>query len=216
VPSSGPGEQFIDSLIEMDFFSISYAVLWTVVLVEGVALLLVLRSVGTIFLNTREGISRDGLSIGSMAPDIDATDAGGVPRSFREFRGRWLVLVFASPTCTICLKLVPDLRALRSALGSEAEILVALRADGEEVASAYERATGEAAPVFAIGTKAGTEKYKVRVSPFVNVVDPQGILRAKGLVNTVENVEHLLFEAGVRHPRVMAHAQDSPAEHQHG
>lgn len=195
----------------MDAFAVSYVALWAVVLLEGIALLLVLRGVGTIFLNTREGINRDGLPLGSQTPDLVATDASGRQRSFGEFRGRWLVLIFASPTCQICLKLVPELQDLRADLGADVEVLVALRADGPEVASEYERLTLGAAPVLAVGTRAASDKYKVRVSPFVNVVDPDGVLRAKGLVNSIDNVDHLMYEAGIRHPRTMVHAQEPAA-----
>ena len=199
----------------MDLFGLTHVALWIVVVTQGVILFLLLRSVGTVFLNTGEGVSRDGVSVGTRAPDFTAIDAAGTNRSLRDYLGRWTVLIFASPTCQICWRLVPKLREFRQAVRDQVEVLLLLRAD-HEVAAAYETTTAGALPVLAIGTRGAAEKYKVRVSPFIHVLDPAGVVRAKGLVNTVENVEHLLYDAGVRHKRIQAHGEEHERGHAHG
>jgi hypothetical protein len=193
----------------MDLVSVSYAVLWIVVLIQGFALILVFRSMGTVFLASRDGISRDGLKVGTKAP-MFVGSSNGQPRSLAEFIGKWLVLVFAAPTCQICLQVLPDLGRLRDDLGDEVDILLLLRADAD-VAVDYQRSTGTTLPVLAIGQHGVAERYLVRVSPFVHVLDPDGMIRAKGLVNTVENVAHLLYEGGLRNERIGVHVH----EHEH-
>jgi methylamine dehydrogenase accessory protein MauD len=190
----------------MDVFALSYVVLWGFVIVEGVAIFLLAHSLGTVYLSTRDGISRDGLAIGSRAPEFEAEDAEGGRRPLKSFLGKWLVLVFAAPTCQICWRLTPNLPALRKDIDGHADVLLLLRGD-RDAAREYQRAIHDTLPVFAIGKRGVAEHYKVRVSPFVHILDPAGVIRAKGLVNSVENIEHLLYEAGMRHPRLAAHAE---------
>ena len=53
--------------------------------------------------------------------------------------------------------------------------------------------------------KGVAEQYKVRVSPFAHILDPEGVVRAKGLVNDREGVEHLLSDAGMKHLALEKH-----------
>ncbi len=195
----------------MDLVSISYVALWIIVITQGIALVLVFRSVGTVFLASREGIYRDGLQIGTKAPLFRAYEHGE-ERSLGDYVGKWLVLVFAAPACQICLNLIPGLEILREDLGKEAEVLILLRA-GDEVAADYRQITNTTMPVLAIGQRGVAEQWLVRVSPFAHILDPSGVIKAKGLVNTVENVTHLLYEAGMRHDRVGEHTHGVEASH---
>jgi peroxiredoxin len=193
----------------MDGVSLSYLVLWAIVIAQGFALLLMFRSMGTVFLASREGISRDGLRIGSKAPVFTAYDASGA-KSLTEFLGKWLVLVFAAPTCEICLSLLPGLERLQSDVADDVDVLILLRGD-PSVAESYRQATRTTLPVLAIGDHGIAERYSVRVSPFVHVLDATGMIRAKGLVNTVENVAHQLYEAGLRGEQIGSHVPEPPA-----
>jgi peroxiredoxin len=196
----------------MDLVSVSYVVLWIVVLTQGFAIVLMFRSVGTVFLASREGISRDGLKVGKRAPSFVAYD-GTTSHELREYLGKWLVMVFAAPTCQICLSLLPGLGKLGTELADQVDILILLRGEPEVVAE-YRAATRTDLPVLAIGLHGVAERYSVRVSPFVHVLDADGIIRAKGLINTVENVQHQLYEAGLRDDRVGSHVQQ-PATQVH-
>jgi methylamine dehydrogenase accessory protein MauD len=196
----------------VDVISISYVVLWIVVLAQGAALVLVFRSVGSVFLASREGISRDGLKLGKRAPGFVGFD-GERSRSLDEFVGKWLVLVFAAPTCQICLKMLPELGRLRDDLADQVEVLVLLRGD-EAVVEEYRESTKTALPLLAVGLHGVAERYSVRVSPFAHVLDPAGVIRAKGLINTIENVAHQLYEAGLRDERIGVHVHE-PGVHSH-
>jgi peroxiredoxin len=201
---------FVRQEAEVDLWTASYIALWILVLVEGLVLVLVLRSVATIFLSDRDAISRDGIAVGRRAPAFEGIDSTGNKTALADLLGQWVVLIFAAPACQICMKLVPQLTNLRDALKGEAKILVALRADAEVVAD-YEYATGGVLPVLAIGNRRVAERYNVRVSPFVHVLDARGVVRAKGLVNDTDQLEHLLMEAGIQHEIVARHSPRHPA-----
>jgi methylamine dehydrogenase accessory protein MauD len=188
----------------MDLFLASYVLLWIIVVVQGLLLVVVLRQFGEVYLNSRAGVSRDGLAVGDPAPAFTgvATDGSGV--RLQDLMGQWLVLVFASPGCTICRDLLPSLVPIERDLGGAVRVFVLLRGTLEET-RAYVEATNTEARVVSIGREGIAEQYKVRVSPFVHIVAPYGVIRGKGLVNDRENVEHLLAYAGVPDPFLDKH-----------
>ena len=191
----------------MDPFLISYFVLWLVVLTEGVVIVVLARTIGSLMLSRREAVDRDGLQPGVKAPDFIGEGVGGGQFLLSQMRGRWVVLLMAAPACSICHRLLPALAPVARELGTDVAMFVLLRSDAQ-VARAHADTWGQHFPLVAIGEHGVADSYRVRVSPFAHVIDPQGYVRAKGLVNTAENVEHLLYEAGFRHPRLESHAPE--------
>lgn len=193
----------------MDLWTVSHVALWVLVIVEGLILIVVLRAIGLFMLSSREAIERDGLGAGTRAPDFTVVGAADHRVQLSQFEGSWLVLLFAFPTCTICRELLPSLAGLSRDLGRKVKILLLLKGDLSE-ARLFE---GEELPpvqVFAAGQDVFA-RYRVRVSPFVHVVDPEGVIRAKGLVNRREGIEHLLADAGFQHPKVSRHRKEEVA-----
>lgn len=189
----------------MDFWSISYLALWVLVIVQGIVLLVVLRTLGSFMLSTREAIERDGLAIGTRAPVFVAEDATGSEVRLSDVLGKWLVLLFAFPACRICRELLPDMGTLSRELGSEARVLLLLRGSLDDLRLLLEQ-ENPTIESWAIGHHGVAERFRVRVSPFVHVIDPAGNVKAKGLVNNREAVEHLLRDAGFTHPTAVKHA----------
>lgn len=196
----------------MDLWTISYLLLWAVVLIEGIVIVILVREFGSVFLNSRGGIERDGLAIGSSAPDFEATDLVGAPVKLTDFAGRWLVLFFASPGCGECYSMLGMLGEIQQSLAAEANIIYMYRGLHDDMEGIPELS---AAPVrvVAAGRTGVAELYRARVSPYVQVMDAEGRVRAKGLVNSRGRLEHLLLEAGLRHPSLRAHeVAPSPSE----
>jgi methylamine dehydrogenase accessory protein MauD len=188
----------------MDLWTISYLVLWTLVLAEAAVLLILLRTFGSFYLSTRQGIGRDGLALGTKAPDFRATRLDGSPVSLESFAGRWVLLYFAAPACEDCYRMLPSLADLHEELRGSAEIVVMFEGVLAE-ARAVPHLAANRLPVVAIGRDGIAASYKVRVSPFVQVLDPDGFVRAKGLGNSRDRLEHLLADAGLEHPVVLHH-----------
>jgi peroxiredoxin len=55
---------------------------------------------------------RQGLAIGSVAPDFELPDLAGNRHKLSEFRGKDLLLMFFNPKCGFCTKMAADLAAL--------------------------------------------------------------------------------------------------------
>ncbi|MEA2575970.1 MAG: hypothetical protein QOH93_3268 [Chloroflexia bacterium] len=162
---------------------VSYIVLWLVVLVLLVLVILLYRQLGIMYLGSAEGVSRDGIETGSVAPDFSLTDQYGNLQRPQDYRGRPLLIVFGSPTCGPCKVLLPELHAWAE---DHPEVGVLwLNAASREENARYVAEQGVTLPVSAHTPADGVvERYRVRVTPFLFFLDEQGIVRAKGLANT--------------------------------
>jgi peroxiredoxin len=81
-----------------------------------------------------------GLTVGTVAPDFELPDLGGVSHKLSEFRGRDVLLIFFNPKCGFCTKMADDLAALPlEAGGGRAMPLVVTTGDPEENRRLVER-----------------------------------------------------------------------------
>lgn len=145
----------------------SYVLLWAAVLVLSAAVVALLRQIGVLHARVRPM----GTHFGGEGPPLDepAPTVPGV-----GFDDSPLTLVaFTAPDCEICAELKPGLRALDSQYGD-----VRVR----EVEHG-----GATVGVF--------RSFAVMSTPYVVAVDRQGIVRGRGIANTLEQVEVLVEEA---------------------
>lgn len=187
----------------MDIFTVSYLALWLMVIAEGAALVLALRALGNLYLGTRAAIERDGLSINSKAPVFSALTLQGRTINSRDFPRRWSVLIFVLPTCRICREMLPDLDAFAQQVSPDIGTYVLVRGDPETAEELAGRAPR--IEVLAITDRVAARLYRARVSPYVTVVDPDGVVRAKGVVDRIDHVAHLLAEAGLQNEVTRRH-----------
>src|SRR5690348_14597750 len=178
----------------------SYIVLWLLVLGLGLLVLLLYRQLGIMYLGSAEGVSRDGLERGKSAPDFSLTDQYGNPQRLANFRGKPSVLLFGSPHCSPCRILLPQMNEWAKA---HPEVgVVWLNAASPEESLKFVSDTGAEIPVAPYAPQDNLmDKYRVRVTPFMFFVDENGVIRAKGLVNTKAGVdlyykEYKDFKAG--------------------
>lgn len=162
---------------------VSYIVLWLVVLTLGLLVLLLYRQLGIMYLGTAQGVSRDGLEPGTLAPDFSLSDQYGQGQRLSAYRGRNLVLVFGSPHCSPCRILMPQLHEWASA-HPDVPVLW-LNAASPEENMRFVAETSATLPVLAHPPHDKLlDRYKVRVTPFTFLLDENGVIRAKGLLNT--------------------------------
>jgi methylamine dehydrogenase accessory protein MauD len=177
--------------------AVSNGALWLIVIALSVALLAVIRQLGVL----HERIApvgalmlAKGVKIGESAPQVTVQDIEGgshivgAPRS----DGRATLVMFVSPTCPVCKTLLP---VLKSSLASERDWLdILLASDGEpESQRAFVLANRLGGFPYVVSAPLGIS-YQVSRLPFAALVDAQGILRARGIINTREHLESL-FEA---------------------
>ncbi len=151
------------------FWIVSYIALWIAVVVLSVSVVALLRQIGLLHLR----VAPMGVNFAGEGPPLDEP-APHIGRSWRE-DGLTLV-AFTSATCELCADLHPGLVRLASA---ERDLdLVTL--DGHRDASAF-------------------ASFSVRSTPYVVAIDADGVVRSRGVANTLDQVEEMLDEvrAGV-------------------
>jgi len=162
---------------------VSYIVLWLLVLGMGVLILLLYRQLGIMYLGSAEGVSRDGLNKGTQAPDFSLTDQYGNLQRLINYRGRPTLLLFGSPHCSPCRTLLPQLHDWANAHPDVGVLW--LNAASPEESLKFVSDTGATIPVAPYPPEGNLlDTYKVRVTPFSFLLDENGVIRAKGLVNT--------------------------------
>jgi methylamine dehydrogenase accessory protein MauD len=170
---------------------VSYMVLWVVVLLQGLVIFVLLRQLGMMYLGTAQGVAHDGLPLGERAPDFSASDLEGGTVSLADFRGSPLLIVFGSPNCVPCRRLIPDLNVFAQDGAAEAQVLFLSRGTVED----SRRFVKEEDVQVAVATFPDdelAEKYRARVTPFAFLVDGEGVIRAKGLANNRDHLDMLV------------------------
>jgi len=192
---------------------ISYIVLWLIVLTLGILVLLLYRQLGIMYLGSAEGVSRDGLEKGTTAPDFNLTDQYGNAQRLSAYRGRPVVLLFGSPHCSPCRTLMPQLHDWAR---SHPDVgVVWLNAASEDESLKFVSDLGATLPVAPYTPESKLmDRYKVRVTPFMFLLDERGIVRAKGLANTKSGLD--LYYKELRSGGAGSdQGQDQDHEHEH-
>ena len=176
---------------------LSNLVLWAVVVSLTLVVLALVRQLGILHERIAPAgalLLERGLKVGAAAPVVAAIDLDGTTRSLGEAAadGRSTLLVFVSPTCPICKALLPVLKASRRSERQWLEVILA--SDGEEEEQRrFVAANGLKEIPYVLSAPLGTA-YQVGRLPFAALIDSEGVLRARGLINSREHLESL-FEA---------------------
>jgi thiol-disulfide isomerase/thioredoxin len=175
-------------------FYVSYAALWLLLLTIGVLVLLLYRHFGMMSLGTLEGVQRDGLPIGSVAPSISGVTAAGQDTGWKPKRGQPQLLLFAAPDCEPCATVLPHVERLARAVNGNLGIAAVVPGPRDEVARFVERYRPPFACLAEDGSGAFT-RYRVRVTPFGFIIGGDGRVLAKGLCGDQVRLRRLLEAA---------------------
>jgi methylamine dehydrogenase accessory protein MauD len=174
---------------------ISNVVLWVLVIaLTGVVLALV-RQIGVLHERVAPAgalVGREGPRVGAPAPRLELADWSGAPVAVGGPRadGKSTLLAFVSPACPVCATLLPILESIERS--ERRRVRLVLASDGpRQEHEDFVRAHGLAQRPYVLSADLGLA-YQVGKLPYAALID--GVLRAKGLVNTREHVESL-FEA---------------------
>lgn len=130
-----------------------------------------------------------GPKVGEAAPVFDLVGLSGERVQIGHPGAHSTLLFFLSPTCPVCKKLLPILKS--TARSEQAWLRIVLASDGEVEA---QRRFREAAKLdqfpYVLSTELGMA-FKVSRLPHAVLIDEQGRVRSKGLVNSREQVESL-------------------------
>jgi methylamine dehydrogenase accessory protein MauD len=118
------------------------------------------------------------------------------------------LLFFLAPTCPVCKKLIPILKHLAR---DEARTLrVVLASDGEGDHLQFMRDQGLQAMPYLLSTELGMS-YRVSRLPYAVLMDRQGTVRAKGLVNSREQLDSLLNAHDMDTPTIQKYLEGQTA-----
>lgn len=181
----------------MSALAISNAVLWVLVLVLTAVVLALVRQLGVLHERIAPAgalMLNRGPAVGEPAPLMEVADLEGHAHQLGSARadGRSTLLLFVSPSCPVCKTLLPAVKSSRK--DERAWMDVILASDGDTLEQRkFVRAHGLDGIPYVVSAALGLA-YQVSRLPFAALLDEQGILRARGLVNSREHLESL-FEA---------------------
>jgi methylamine dehydrogenase accessory protein MauD len=172
------------------WWAASYAVLWILVVVLCVVVIALARQIGTLHLRLgpRGALEMDdeGPPLGEAPEPVDTTDIEGRSVTIGG-PANAQVLMFVSPGCTLCEQVLPSLPAIAST--NDLTPLVLTDVDATESALTFgpKRLPAPVVPGSSIAAA-----YDVPGTPYVVVLDRHGVVRAKGTVNNLEQMEGLI------------------------
>lgn len=170
----------------------SYLVLWAVVIALSLLVLALARQVGTLHLRLgpRGALELDdeGPPLGEAPVPVDGRDLRGQPVSVGG-PGEPQLVLFVSPGCPVCREVLPSLPVAARAGGMHARIVI--DADPDEAGTSYPERPG----VPALPAPEVARSYRIPGTPYAVVLDRLGVVRAKGTVNNLEQLEGLVDTA---------------------
>ena len=181
----------------LDALLISNVVLWITVIGLAAVVAALVRQVGILHERVAPAgalVGREGPRVGAPAPRLELADWSGQPIAIGgpSADGKSTLLAFIAPTCPVCATLLPVLESIERS--ERRRVRLVLASDGpRQEHETFVRAHGLAQRPYVLSADLGLA-YQVGKLPYAALIDAEGVLRAKGLVNTREHVESL-FEA---------------------
>lgn len=189
----------------MDLMTFAVGLLWVVVLGLIAVVFALVRQIGVLLERVQPVgamISDTGPEIGAAAPALALPNLNGAPLTLGLNGGRSQLVFFLSTTCPICKALVPVLRDAARAEGDWLDVVLASDGAPETHRRMIAREHLEDFP-YVLSAELGMT-FKVAKLPFAVLIDGTGRIRAKGLVNTREQIESLFHSAETGRPSIQS------------
>lgn len=180
---------------------VSQVIMWVVILVLVVAVLALARQVGVLHMRVAPAgalTTAGGPSVGNSAPAIPAHALDGMQQIVGGAAPgvRLRLLLFVSATCPLCKALIP---MAKSFARDERTTLIFIGDDEPQAQHAMIAKHGLEDYLFINGPEVG-QAFAVGKLPYAVLLDTDGVILSKGLVNSREHLESLVIahEMGVR------------------
>lgn len=148
---------------------------------------------GAVRLESPIGRRRDGIPLGKMAPTWEMTDTRGSVHSCPS--RSWQLLFFLDRSIVEFPGLVKGMESLVSD-PQEPEVLVMTRGEN---ADSLSQALDDRIPIILV-SPAFLSTYEIRVTPFVTIIAPDGMVRMNGIVNYESTLSKMWREARANLP----------------
>jgi methylamine dehydrogenase accessory protein MauD len=195
----------------MDAMTISVVLLWLAVLALGLLVWALSRQVGVLFERVAPMgalVTDAGPAVGQPSPIFDLIGLQSEQVVIGGPQAKPTLLFFLAPTCPVCKKLIPILKHL--ARDEASSLRVVLASDGEGDHLQFLRAQGLQAMPYLLSTELGMS-YRVSRLPYAVLMDRQGTVRAKGLVNSREQLDSLLNAHDMDTPTIQKYLEGQTA-----
>lgn len=167
-------------------------ILWVIVLALVVLVLALSRQIGVLYERVAPmgALTMDkGPQVGDAAPVMELQDLRGRALTVGVAGPRSQLIFFMSPTCPVCKKLLPILKSIQGAEGQWVDIVLASDGEMPEHLAFYQKAQLDSFP-YVLSTQLGMG-FQISKLPYAVLIDENGIVRGKGLVNSREQLESL-------------------------
>jgi methylamine dehydrogenase accessory protein MauD len=178
-----------------DALVISQVVLWIAVLALSAVVLALIRQIGVLHerIAPMGALTMDkGPKVGDQSPVFELIDLAERPLTLGARRDdlRSQILMFVSPTCPVCKKLLPIVKSVVAAESGWLDLVFTSDGEPSEQAGFIRKYQLEQYP-FVLSSELGMT-FRVSKLPYAVLIDGEGIVRAKGLVNTREHLESIV------------------------
>ena len=201
----------------IDFsLNVSTVLLWCVVLILLVMVIALARQVGILFERIAPMgalVTDSGPALGSRAPTFDLQTLASVPIQIPVGRSSSTLLFFLSPTCPVCKKLLPVLKSVQHAERSWLNVVLASDGNMPDHLSFWKSAGLTDFP-YVLSSELGMA-YRVARLPYAVLIDENGILRSKGLINSREQLESLFIAKDLGVASVQEYLSKTTDQHDH-
>jgi methylamine dehydrogenase accessory protein MauD len=178
-----------------DTLIVSQVVLWIAVLALSAVVLALIRQVGVLHerIAPMGALTMDkGPKVGDKSPVFELDDLARRPITLGGPRSdaRSQLLMFVSPTCPVCKKLLPIVKSVVHAESRWLDLIFTSDGEASEQTDFIAKYQLESYP-FVLSSELGLT-YRVSKLPYAVLLDNEGVVRAKGLVNTREHLESII------------------------
>ncbi|WP_371228093.1 methylamine dehydrogenase accessory protein MauD [Pseudomonas sp. QE6] len=206
----------------MEALIVSNILLWALLIALAFAVMGLVRQIGVLHsrLAPAGALMVDkGVAVNEPAPQVTAADRNGRPVNFGYAGEKAQLLFFLSPTCPICKSLLPAIKSIAKQQADRLEVVYVSDGDMDAQQALIREHKLEDA-TYVVGPEVGMT-YQIGKLPYAALIDQNGILRSKGLVNSREHLDSL-FEAEhlgsatlqqYLHGHAHAHDHDTPHSH---
>ena len=190
------------------YFAVAFLMIAVIVL--GTGFFILARQIGVLYERIAPMgalVNDSGPKVGDQSPTFSLPSLTGDAVQLGQGQRRSTLVFFLSPTCPVCKKLIPILRSVRDS--EETWLDVVLASDGE--ADKHQRFieyTGLTDFPYLLSPELGIA-YRVSRLPFAVLLDDQGTIRSKGLVNSREQLESLFNAHEMNVPSIQGYLDEA-------
>ncbi|TDF80735.1 methylamine dehydrogenase accessory protein MauD [Pseudomonas sp. H9] len=200
----------------MEGLIVSNILLWALLIAVSFVIMGLVRQIGVLHsrLAPAGALMVDkGVAVNEPAPQVTASDRNGRPVNFGYAGEKAQLLFFLSPTCPICKSLLPAIKSIAKDQANRLEVVYVSDGDMDAQQKLIQEHKLEGA-TYVVGPEIGMT-YQIGKLPYAALIDQNGVLRAKGLVNSREHLDSLFETEHLGSATLQQYLHGNGSDHTH-